>query len=51
MFRFVFKETNIEIYVYTQTELTDSEKQHILAEYHSSPLGGHRKIHQTLKRI
>jgi len=51
MVRFLFKETNIEIRVYPQTELKDSEKQQVLAEHHSSPLGGHRGINQTLKRI
>lgn len=31
--------------------MKDSEKQQVLAEYHASPLGGHRGINQTLKRI
>ncbi|KAL4136005.1 hypothetical protein QTP88_007579 [Uroleucon formosanum] len=39
MVRFIFKETGIEIRVYPQTELKDSEKQQVLAEHHSSPLG------------
>ncbi|KAL4082984.1 hypothetical protein QTP88_028314 [Uroleucon formosanum] len=51
MVRFIFKETDIEIRVYPQTELKDSEKKQVLAEHHSSPLGGHRGINQTLKRI
>jgi len=51
MIRFVFKDFNIEVHIYPQAKLKDSEKQQVLMEYHASPLGGHRGINQTLKRI
>ncbi|KAL4135886.1 hypothetical protein QTP88_007468 [Uroleucon formosanum] len=51
MIRFVFKESTIKIHIYSLTEPKHAEKQEIIAEHHSSLLGGHRGINQTLKRI
>jgi len=51
MIRFVFKETDIEIHVYSLTEIKHAEIQEIIAEHHSSLLGGHRGKNQTFKRI
>lgn len=51
MICFIFRESNIEIRIYARSELKEDEKQQILAECHSSPLGGHRGINQTLKCI
>jgi len=49
--RFVFKETDIEIHVYSLTEIKQMEKQEIIAKHHSNLLEGHRGINQTLKHI
>lgn len=51
MVKFLFNNTDINIKIYSKSELTEAEKQQIITEHHTYPLGGHRGINQTIKRI
>lgn len=51
MVKFLFNNTGIEIGIYSKSELTEAEKQQIITEHHTNPLGGHRGSDQTIKRI
>lgn len=51
MVKFLFINTDIEIKIYSKSELTEAEKQQIIMEHHTNPLGGHRGSDQTIKRI
>lgn len=51
MIKFLFNNTDINIKIFSKSELTEAEKQQIITEHHASTLGAHRGTNQTIKRI
>lgn len=51
MIKFIFQNSGIEVNLHSKVELTKDEKNQIISEHHSNPLGGHRGLEQTIKRI
>jgi hypothetical protein len=51
MVKFLFYNVDIEVKIYSKSDLTGEEKQQIITDHHTNPLGGHRGIDQTIKRI
>jgi hypothetical protein len=51
MLRYIFKNSEIKIMVYSGDSYSEEEKHKIIEEFHLSPLGGHQGISRTIKRI
>jgi len=51
MLRYIFKNSEIKIIIYSGESYSEEEKQRIIEEFHLSPLGGHQGISRTIKRI
>ncbi|KAL4089038.1 hypothetical protein QTP88_024116 [Uroleucon formosanum] len=51
MLRYIFKNSEIKIMIYSGESYSDEEKHRIIEEFHLSPLGGHQGISRTIKRI
>jgi hypothetical protein len=51
MIRYVFKNSAIKIFIYTNIEYSEEEKLKIIEEFHNSPLGGYQGLSKTIKII
>uniref|UniRef100_A0A2S2QW04 RNA-directed DNA polymerase n=1 Tax=Sipha flava TaxID=143950 RepID=A0A2S2QW04_9HEMI len=51
MLRHLFRGTQTKVYVYTQAEIDEGERQSIIKEYHENPLGGHQGTTRTFNRL
>lgn len=51
MIRYVFRGTSINVLIYLESLLSESDKQEVIKVHHDSLLSGHLGIHKTLKRI
>jgi len=51
--KYIFRDLEIciNIILYSQSEVSSEEKQQIIIVHHMNPLGGHRGIEQTYKRV
>ncbi|KAL4123448.1 hypothetical protein QTP88_015626 [Uroleucon formosanum] len=51
MIRYVFRGTAINVLIYLESLLSESDKQEVIKVHHDSLLSGHLGIHKTLKRL
>uniref|UniRef100_A0A2S2NY96 RNA-directed DNA polymerase n=1 Tax=Schizaphis graminum TaxID=13262 RepID=A0A2S2NY96_SCHGA len=51
MIRYVFKNSNIKIMIYSMDSYSKEEKSNIIKEFHTTPLGDHQGVSRTIKRI
>lgn len=49
--RYIFKNSNIKIFIYSMDFYSNKEKYNIIEEFHIAPLGGHQGVSRTIKRI
>jgi hypothetical protein len=49
--RYIFKNSNIKIFIYSMDSYSKEEKHNIIEEFHLAPLGGHQGVSRTIKRI
>lgn len=49
--KYTFRDSEVDIYIHPQSELSNVEKQQIIIEHHANPLGGYRRIERTYKRV
>lgn len=51
MIQYIFKKSNIKVFIFVNTIYSEEEKRNILKEFHGNPLGGHQGVSRTIKRI
>lgn len=51
MIRYIFRNTQIQILIFSDDEYSKEDKLKIIEEFHNSPMGGHQGIARTIKRI